>query len=115
MRKKEARSEWGRKLARARWDKREAELHAKIKSGEIPPPPPEWPRDRPYYTISLIHHPTGREHVFDLYPSREGRRDQYCIFQGGKPWKAAMGLTRFLRGLGAAMFGENAERRAGQD
>lgn len=112
MREKKARSEWGRRLARARWAKREEDLHAKIKSGELPEPPPEWPRDKPYYTISLTHHPTGRQHVFDLYPSPEGRRDQYRVFQDSRPWKAAMGLTRFLRGLGAAMFSENAERRA---
>lgn len=115
MRKKEARSEWGRKLALARWMKHNAAIDEKIKSGEISPPPPEWPRDRPYYTMSLTHHPTGRQHVFELYPSREGRRDQYRVIQDSKPWKAAMGLTRFLRGLGAAMFSENAERRAAAD
>ncbi len=109
---REARSELGRKMARKRWDDHNARIDEMIKSGELPPPPPEWTRDSPYYTISIVHHPTGRTHVFGLCASIEGRSDQYRIVQDAKPWRAAMGLTRFFRGVVAAMFNENAERRA---
>jgi hypothetical protein len=101
-------------MARKRWDDHNARIDEMIRTGELPEPPPEWPVDRPYYTIALKHHPTGREHVFDLYPSPLGRRDQFRIVQDGRDWKMEIGLTRFLAGLRAAMFGENAERRAGR-
>ena len=115
LRKREAKSEWGRRLANKRWADHNARIDEMIRTGELPEPAPEWPRDRPYYTVTLEHHPTSRKHVFDLYPSSKGRRDQFRIVQDGRDWKSAIGLTRFLAGLRSAMFGENAERRAGKD
>jgi hypothetical protein len=112
IRDRKRRSEWGRKLARKRWDDHNARIDEMIRTGELPPPPPEWPSDQPYYTITVEHHPTGRRHEFGLYRATAGRRDQFRIVQDSRPWKAAMGLTRFFRGLAAAMFGEHSERRA---
>lgn len=112
IKKKIARSKWGRALARRRWEKEKAEIERKIKDGEIPAPVDPWPEETPFYEITLRHVPTGRIHLFRLFRAPKGRRDQFRITQDGKEWKSAIGLTRFLRGLGAAMFGENAEFRA---
>lgn len=109
---RQASSDLGRKAALKRWADHNALIDEKIRAGELPPPPPEWPRDQPYYTVALTHHPTGRQHIFDLYPAIDGRRDQFQIRQDSRLWKTAIGLTRFFRGLRAAMFGENAEHRA---
>jgi len=112
IKRKRARSEWGRTLAKLRWAKHHAEVDEKIKNGEIKPPEPEWPLDRPLFEISVRNCRNGSLHEFQLYRSRIGRRDQYRIVQDGKQWKSAMGLTRFLRGLGAAMFGAIGEKFA---
>ena len=109
IKRKRARSEWGRELAKRRWEKHRAEVDRKIREGEISAPPKEWPLEEPYFELVLTHRPTGAVHRFGLYRSRKGRRNQYRIVHNGREWKAAMGLTRFLRGLGAAMFGQNAE------
>lgn len=105
IKKKQARSEWGRTLARKRWAKHHAEVDEKISKGEIKPLEPEWPFEQALFEISVRNIRSGSVHEFQLYRSRIGRRDQYSIVQDGKEWKAAMGVTRFLRGLGAAMFG----------
>ena len=112
IKKKQARSEWGRTLAKKRWAKHRAEVDEKINQGEIRPPKPEWPLNEPLFEISVRNARSGSVHEFQLFRSRTGRRDQYRIVQDGKPWKSAMGLNRFLRGLGAAMFGAVAEKYA---
>lgn len=112
IKRKRARAEWGRALAKRRWAKHRAEVDEKIRKGEIVPPPPPWPTDKPFFEISVRVVRSGERHDFGLFPCRRGRIDQYRIVQDGKEWKAAMGLTRFLRGLGAAMYGANAEKIA---
>lgn len=107
IKRKRARSEWGRELAKRRWAKHRAEVDRKLREGEIPEPPKEWPLDEPYFEIVVTHRPTGRVHRFALYRPARGRRDQYRITHNGREWKAAMGLTRFFRGLQAAMFGRS--------
>jgi len=112
FKRKRDRSQWGRELAKRRWAKHRAEVDRKIKSGEIPEPPKEWPVDEPYFEVVITHRPTDRVHRFELFRSVKGRRDQFRITQDGREWKSAMGLTRFLRGLGAAMFRQDAEAAA---
>ncbi len=48
IKKKQARSEWRRTLARIRWAKPRADVDEKINQGEIRPPQPEWPLDGTY-------------------------------------------------------------------
>ena len=109
IKKNRARSEWGRKLAKKRWAKHRASVDEKIRNGEVPADPPPWPLDKSLFEITVKLNRTGTTHQFELFRSKTGRIDQYRIPQNGQEWKMAMGLARFLRGLGAALFGARAE------
>lgn len=99
-------------MAEKRWKAKTTQHLQEFRESEISETKDESSVEKLFYKIEVVHVPTGRTHLFELFESKTGRRDQFQIFQNGKEWKSAMGLTRFLRGLGAAMFGENAEFRA---